>query len=353
MSQDPHYQQTHDAGGGPAGPSSQNPAAPLLLPSQIIEARQSALGSSIANWNPEPDAQFISRAPGPRERERGWTNYDWFISYDEDGRTYQAYMPGEYNLPNDGEEQDRQDFQHALYEIILDGRLALAPIESPHYALEIGTGTGIWAIDFAEQHPTCHVVGTDLSLIQAAPRTSNCQFFLENSETQDWLFPFRLDYVHLRSMGPCFTDIRTVFHKAYNHMSAGGWIEVQDGIWEIFSTDGSHRGSAMERWLDLIKVGALSQGRDMSKVRRAKEYLLEAGFTNICDIQIPAPTSPWAKDKRLKRIGYYNGTAMLSALAPYRKMLGFAGLEPSEIEDLVSNVSKELHDIRKHWYMGW
>ena len=58
-------------------------------------------------------------------------------------------------------------------------------------------------------------------------------------------------------------------------------------------------------------------------------------------------------DKRLKKIGYYNGTAMLSALAPYRKMLGFAGLGPAEIEDLVSEVSKELHDIRKHWYMGW
>lgn len=49
----------------------------------------------------------------------------------------------EYNLPNDGEEQDRQDFQHALYEIVLNGKLALAPILSPENALDIGTGTGI------------------------------------------------------------------------------------------------------------------------------------------------------------------------------------------------------------------
>ncbi|KAK6216099.1 hypothetical protein LQW54_003875 [Pestalotiopsis sp. IQ-011] len=247
----------------------------------------------------------------------------------------------EYNLPNDGEEQDRQDFQHALYEIILDGRLTLAPIgSSPRFALDIGTGTGIWAIDFAEQRPNCQVIGTDLTLIQAAPRTSNCQFFLENSETQDWLFPFQFDHVHLRSMGPCFTDMRTVLRKAYDHMSPGGWIEIQDGIWEIFSTEGSHRGSAMERWLSLIKSGALSQGRDMSKVGRAKEYLTEAGFDNVQDVQIPTPTSPWAKDERLKKIGYYNGTTMLGALAPYRKMLGFAGLDAAEIEELVGEVSR-------------
>lgn len=274
--------------------------------------------------------------------------------YKLDRRFIHAPSAPEYNLPNDGEEQDRQDFQHALYEIILDGRLALAPIgSSPQFALDIGTGTGIWAIDFAEQHPNCQVIGTDLSLIQAAPRTSNCQFFLENSETQDWLFPFQFDYVHLRSMGPCFTDIRTVLRKAHDHMSPGGWIEIQDGIWDIFSTDGSHRGSAMERWLSLIKAGALSQGRDMSKVGRAREYLTEAGFANVQDVQIPTPTSPWAKNERLKKIGYYNGTTMLGALAPYRRMLGFAGLDATDVEELVGEVSRELHDIRKHWYMGW
>ena len=71
-----------------------------------------------------------------------------------------------YWLPNDGDEQDRQDFTHAIYMMLWDGRLHLAPLESPKHVLDIGTGTGIWAISFAKQYPDSSVVGTDLSLIR-------------------------------------------------------------------------------------------------------------------------------------------------------------------------------------------
>lgn len=40
---------------------------------------------------------------------------------------------------------------HHLYLLLLDGRLHLAPIgKNPQRILDIGTGTGIWAMDMAE-----------------------------------------------------------------------------------------------------------------------------------------------------------------------------------------------------------
>jgi ubiquinone/menaquinone biosynthesis C-methylase UbiE len=113
-----------------------------------------------------------------------------------------------------------------MFTLILDGKLALAPIDTPApaYVLDIATGTGIWAIQFSERHPTCHVVGTDLSIIQPNAQTPNCEFIREDSETQEWVYPYTFDYIHLRAAISCFDDFKVVLRKSFNHLSPGGWF---------------------------------------------------------------------------------------------------------------------------------
>ena len=85
----------------------------------------------------------------------------------ENGRTYHAFKDGSYLIPNDGTENDRLDFQHEVFLRTLNGKLHLAPIpEDVQNVLDVGTGTGLWAMDFANQYPSARVVGTDLSPIQ-------------------------------------------------------------------------------------------------------------------------------------------------------------------------------------------
>ena len=85
----------------------------------------------------------------------------------ENGRTYHAYKEGSYLIPNDEVENDRLDFQHAMFLLTLGEKLHLAPIpKDVQNVLDIGTGTGIWAIDFADEYPSARVIGTDLSPIQ-------------------------------------------------------------------------------------------------------------------------------------------------------------------------------------------
>jgi len=71
----------------------------------------------------------------------------------ENGRRYHKFREGTYNFPNDDSEQDREDMKHAMM-VNLCQRLHFAPFEEGKpegggglNILDIGTGTGIWAIE--------------------------------------------------------------------------------------------------------------------------------------------------------------------------------------------------------------
>ncbi|KAI8710482.1 hypothetical protein NCS52_01565200 [Fusarium sp. LHS14.1] len=88
----------------------------------------------------------------------------------ENGRTYHRYKDGKYNLPNDDQENERLDLQHNLFLLTFDNQLGLSP---PNHSdskvkrvLDLGTGTGIWAIEFGDDHLEAEIVGVDLSPIQ-------------------------------------------------------------------------------------------------------------------------------------------------------------------------------------------
>jgi hypothetical protein len=66
----------------------------------------------------------------------------------ENGRRYHRFREGVYNFPNDETEQDREDMKHAMVVNLCGGQLHFAPIgENPQNILDMGTGTGIWAIE--------------------------------------------------------------------------------------------------------------------------------------------------------------------------------------------------------------
>lgn len=83
---------------------------------------------------------------------------------------------------------------------MLDGRLSVAPIDGdPSSVLDIGTGTGIWAKQFARTQSTSQVVGTDISLIQTSVNLPpNVRFEREDSEYL-WVFDHSFDYIHWRA----------------------------------------------------------------------------------------------------------------------------------------------------------
>jgi ubiquinone/menaquinone biosynthesis C-methylase UbiE len=71
-----------------------------------------------------------------------------------------------YNISLDSKEQTRLDLECMKYRMLF-GADFKAPIgERPQAILDVGTGTGRWAIDVADKYRSAAVIGIDLAPIQ-------------------------------------------------------------------------------------------------------------------------------------------------------------------------------------------
>ncbi|KAI0127194.1 S-adenosyl-L-methionine-dependent methyltransferase [Xylariales sp. AK1849] len=264
---------------------------------------------------------------------------------DMNGRTYQGYREGKYFLPNDPQEQDRLDFQHAAIGKLLDGKLSWAPMSSPpRNVLDVATGTGIWAMEFAEQNPTSTVIGSDLSLIQPTARVpKNCTFVREDAEEPWDIHPLGFfDYIHLRYVCTCFDNPTTVMKYAYDRLAPGGWIEYHDVAAAVVDADGT---SIKVAW-DLAIAGAAAAGRDIMVAHRYKEWLGQQGFVDIFEWETQMPVSAWPDDPKLKVVGnYMNRMLREHARGILYKLLESSGLPAEEIEDLITQCKEEFRSL--------
>jgi len=81
--------------------------------------------------------------------------------------------------------------------------------------LDLGTGTGIWAIDFADEYPSTAILGTDLSPIQPSLVPPNCRFEVEDA-ADEWVYPPEcFDLVHIRSLFGSIEDWPALYKQAY------------------------------------------------------------------------------------------------------------------------------------------
>ncbi|RPA73523.1 S-adenosyl-L-methionine-dependent methyltransferase [Ascobolus immersus RN42] len=228
----------------------------------------------------------------------------------ENGRRYPSHRWSSTKLagsilPNDEIEQQRLDLIHHFYLLVLRGELYLAPLEKGKVrnALDIGTGTGIWAIDFATLHPTCQVTGTDLSPIQPLWLPKNVSFEVDNFE-DEWMFRTPFDYIHGRCLMGSVTDWPKLIKRAYNNLTPGGHLELLE-IHNTggYSTDATYEGSACERYTNALNEAGKLSGHRLDLAPSLASYFEEAGFVNVVVKKFKVAVGVWPKDPYYKRMG--------------------------------------------------
>ncbi|KAK5655087.1 hypothetical protein OQA88_5986 [Cercophora sp. LCS_1] len=234
----------------------------------------------------------------------------------QNGRRYHAYRAGKYLLPNGASEQERLDM-------------------TPRRILDIGTGTGVWAIEIANAHPSSRVIGTDLSPIQPAWTPPNASFQVDDA-TEPWTFqPESFGFIHARTLGG----------------AARGQIEIAEGRANFWCDDGSlGEDSATYKWLSEFR--RLSEPLQFDVAPKLGGLLREAGFEDVEFDQRVIPLGPWPREKALKEVGRWFKVQFLEgALEAYTLALfAMAGWSGEEVKTLLEKARGELAEGRMHLY---
>lgn len=276
------------------------------------------------------------------------------------GRRYHAdrFHRADYFMPNDDSEQERLDLYHHIFLTLLGGKLGTAPLDNPQRVLDVGTGTGIWAIDFADENPQAEVIGTDVSPIQPSWVPPNLKFEIDDME-EDWTHPDNyFDYIHMRSLSGAFQHWDAILAQAYKKTAPGGYVEFQDYGCEVFTSDGTMlMGESSEHPIGTYfyhVMGAANRaGRPLIIARGMRDRLIRAGFVNVVERTAIWPLGPWPKDKHLKELGKWGRMGALESLIPFATLLlTREGWTLEQIQDLCDSVRK-AHDKGRYYCHGW
>ncbi|KAK3311041.1 S-adenosyl-L-methionine-dependent methyltransferase [Chaetomium strumarium] len=271
----------------------------------------------------------------------------------ENGRTYHAMSAGKYFLPNDDAEVERLDLQHHVMTFTLDDQLCLSPKkDGANRVLDLGTGTGIWCIEYADEHPEAEVIGVDLSPVQPNCVPPNCRFEIDDLE-KDWTWSKPFDFILSRMMTGSFADNASIVAKVYNQLEPGGYFEAHDMALPLGCDDGTlSEDSDLWIWMTWLIRAMEALGRPLTAAQNWKPLMEEAGFEDVVETVYKWPTNSWPRDPKYKKLGQwslYNMDQVLepAILAPLTRALGWSR---EEAVLLAARARKVLRDPRVHAY---
>ena len=218
---------------------------------------------------------------------------------------------------------------------------------SPQRILDVGCGTGQWAIEMARQFPQTTVIGVDIvplvpASADATVRPPNYHFqqgnILQGLPFGDSTF----DYVHMRFLGCGIPGPRWQFvmNELTRLTAPGGWVE------SIESTVPSNGGPSLTRVQAALSRVLVARGVDLDCSRVADAYMRQA-TTPLSAVQSRMLEIPIGSQGQA--IGQHMAWNLLMSITNMGYFYQQAGIFLSEEwDELLKEVDQELYGTTYH-----
>ncbi|KDQ60927.1 hypothetical protein JAAARDRAFT_173301 [Jaapia argillacea MUCL 33604] len=279
-----------------------------------------------------------------------------------------------YMLPVDVEEHQRLDLQHQIYTRMLGGSLyaapdlvrsALRPRNGPQPAiLDIGTGSGSWALDMAKEFPHCDVVGIDLApvrLVELPP--INCRFEIDDANLGFPHYRNSFDVVHCRAISGGIRDFQELLSEIVDVLRPGGVLLLADGEMQLYDANkvamavvepGEPGFSWTQRIFFATYNSMKNRGSCIDSPHMSPTWL-EAmeGLVDIDWCKVFIPLGPWPADPLEQMLGEMNRTNCLKHISGMAPLLLNEGYFQETVDKMIREATLELTELRVHLYTRW
>lgn len=248
------------------------------------------------------------------------------------------------------------DLQHQVWLLTLDGRLHTTQLpDDTRSILDIGCGTGAWALAMAAQWPRAQIVATDITLPDIAPPVNVA--LVQSDADEPWPFQHKFDFIHGRMLTSGIRDWPRLLSRCWEHLEPGGRLELVDICHPFRAEDpaADNEISAFIRWGHAAEASWKAKGLDYRTTLKHAQRLQALGFEHIKESQEKWPLGEWAETETSRRIG----ALTLQNFASFLRTAGSnilahsLSLDAREAEKLGTGALADLHDncCTKRFYL--